>query len=103
MAVFHELLSLGLFHAEEQVMTYWQARRPELCTLYFGDYFSVASNYHGPTEDYNTIKWAYIEEAWKQQHFDQASQAARAVLGSVEKGILSLPEEEIVWLKSVSL
>ena len=55
LSIFHELLAYGLYHANEQVMTYFYDRFPEKCNIYSGDYYSVASNYIAITEDYDCI------------------------------------------------
>ena len=47
MSIFYELLSKGKGHAEEQVMTYFYDRYPQHCTIYYGDYYSILSNYMG--------------------------------------------------------
>jgi hypothetical protein len=58
-----EQISLGVGHADEQVFTYLYDKHPEWFTLYFGDYFSCATNYHSNVEDHDAINTHFIENA----------------------------------------
>lgn len=99
MSVFHELLLCRLCHAEEQVMAYFYGRYPELCTLYYGDYYSIVTNYHGVREDYSSVRNYFIQEALNKGRADLAGAAAKSVLQSVEKGLLALDAGECAWLR----
>jgi len=82
-------------------MAYFYHRYPELCTLYYGDYYSILSNYHVVRDDYASIKRYFIMESLVKGRRDLASGAAKAVLSSVENGNISLPQNEIEFLKSL--
>lgn len=62
-SIFYEQLSHGVGHAEEQVLVYCYDRHPEWFSLYFGDYYSLATNYHRPREDTESIRRYFIEPA----------------------------------------
>ena len=98
MSIFHELLSIRLCHCDEQVFTYFYHRYPELCTLYYGDYASILTNYHVVREDYYCIKRHFINEAVNKGRRDLAIKCAKDILGSAEAGTIGLPPEEKLWL-----
>jgi len=60
-ALFHETLFKGVGHAEEQIMTYFCHRHPDLCNYYYGDYYSILTNYHRPVEDWGSIQCYFID------------------------------------------
>lgn len=101
MSIFHELLSNKLCHHEEQVMAYFYHRYPSLCTIYYGDYYSILSNYHIVHDDYQSIKRYFIGETLAKGRRDLAITAIQAVLKSVENNLIYLPKEEVVLLKSI--
>ena len=101
MSIFHEMLAIKLCHHEEQIMAYFYHRYPELCTLYYGDYYSILSNYHVARDDYASIKRYFISEAVAKGRRDLAVEAAKAVLSSVTNNTISLPHSEIEFLKSL--
>jgi len=100
LSIFHEMLALKLGHHEEQVMAYFYHRYPQLCTLYYGDYYSILTNYHSIRDDYSSIKRYFISEALAKGRQDLATEAAKAVLSSVVNGTIQLNESEIEWLRS---
>ena len=79
-SIFHEMLLNGVGHSEEGAMVYFFHRYPELCTIYCGDYYSCATNYHEPREDYNTVRWFFIEQCLHKGRVDLAKEAARTLL-----------------------
>jgi len=97
MSIFYELLSKGKGHVDEQVMTYYYDRYPEHCTLCYGDYYSIVSNYAGVKEDYPSIKRFFIQEALNKGRKDLAAACARKVLASP----IELPEDERRFLQSL--
>jgi hypothetical protein len=101
MAIFHEMLVHKNCHHEEQIMAYFYHRYPELCTIYYGDYYSVASNYHGVREDFPGIWHHFIQEALRKNRHDLAKECARAVLDSVEKGRISLCYNDVALLQGI--
>lgn len=78
-SIFHETLLRGLGHAEEQILTYFDNRYPELCDHYYGDYYSVLTNYHEPIEDIQSIKYFYIDNAYKCGRNDLAMKCEKAI------------------------
>ena len=98
MSIFYEILSHKMGHADEQVLTYFYQKYPELCTIYNGDYYSILQNYHYVREDYNCIKYNFILEAMRKGRSDIAHTAALKVLDSVKVGAITLCEEEMKWL-----
>jgi FkbM family methyltransferase len=81
MSIFHELVLHGLGHHEEQIMAYFYHRYPELCTIYYGDYYSIVTNYHGAKEDIPSIRHFFINEAKAKGRSDLAAAALRSLDG----------------------
>lgn len=98
MGIFHEIISYKMGHADEQVLTYFHQRYPHLCTIYYGDYYSILQNYHYVRDDYNCIKYNFIVESIHKGRRDIASTAISKVLESVRIGALLLDQHEIDWL-----
>jgi general stress protein CsbA len=59
-SIFYEQLARGIGHTEETIMTYCYERKPELFNLYYGDYYSLVTNYTGVREDFPSIKKYFI-------------------------------------------
>ena len=101
MSIFQEMLTKGIGHGEEQVLTFFYDRFPELCTIYYGDYYSILTNYHAPIQDYPSIRHFFINESSNKGRRDLARTCAQEVLKAVEAGQLSLDQGEIASLRSV--
>ena len=101
MSIFYEQLSLGIGHAEEQILMYVYDRYPEMFTLVYGDYYSLISNYHYVVRDYPCIRHHFINNALRAGKRELASDAAKNVIESNAKGLISLPEDELSFLKSI--
>lgn len=101
MSIFHEILFNKMGHADEQVLTYFHNKHPELCTIYYGDYYSILTNYHFVREDYHSVKYHFIQEAINKGQKDIAKVAASKVLNSIHAGVLTLDENECTWLLSI--
>jgi hypothetical protein len=80
MNVFHEQLFEGYGHADEQVMTYCYDKHPEIFNLYYGDYYSIFTNYHKPNEDQHAIYQYFIRHALECGRNDLAIDAANSIL-----------------------
>lgn len=93
-SIFHEKLLNGVCHSDEQIMTYVYHRYPELCTIYYGDYYSVAENYHEPRNDYHAIRWFFIDKCMQKGRLDLAKVAAEAVLYSAAQNWMTLTNEQ---------
>jgi hypothetical protein len=100
MSIFYEQMNKGVGHADEQIFTYCYNRRPDLFTLYYGDYYSLICNYHTVKKDWYTIKECFIKRTVGSCRRDLAVTAARKVLESVEKGDLRLSADDIQFLNS---
>lgn len=68
-------ISQGVGHADEQVLTYLYDAHPEWFTLYFGDYYSCATNYHSTVDDLGTVQYCFIENARRAGRHDLADLA----------------------------
>jgi hypothetical protein len=101
MSIFYEMLTSRLYHSDEHVLTYFHHRYPELCSIYYGDYYSIATNYLGFCEDYPSVKCFFIQEALIKNRRDLAHDCAQDILDSITRGRLALPAEEIEWLASL--
>jgi len=62
-AVLYEQITEGFGHAEEQILVYCYDRHPEWFSLYAGDYYSLATNYHRAVEDLECIQHNFIQPA----------------------------------------
>ena len=100
-SIFHEMLANGVGHSEEGALTYFVHRYSELCTIYAGDYYSIATNYHEPREDYNTIRWYFINMCIQKGRLDLAKRAAEEVLRSVANNTLQIPSDQKAELEDI--
>jgi len=71
-SIFNEMLVNGVGHTDETVMVYCYDRHPELFNIYYGDYYSIFTNYHKPIEDHYSIKNYFIEECVRKGRSDLA-------------------------------
>jgi hypothetical protein len=100
MSIFYEMLSRGVGHADEQIFSYCYERRPELFTLYYGDYFSLVSNYHLIKKDWYTIKECFIRKAITSGRRDLAKQAVLKVVESIEANALTISGDDVEFLSN---
>jgi hypothetical protein len=101
MSIYYEMLSHKIGHGDEQVMTHFYNRYPESCTIYYGDYYSILSNYHAIREDYNTVKEFFIHKALAKGKKDLATAAANAALMSFKNNTLKISPAEVNYLKTI--
>jgi len=101
MSIFYQMIHDGAFHAEEQIFTYFYDKYPTLCTLYYGDYYSLVTNYTGVREDFPSIKKFFIIETINKGRKDLAKTCALNVLQSLEQKMIKLSNADIIFLKSV--
>jgi hypothetical protein len=99
MSIFYEQLLKGMGHAEEQIITYCYDRHPELFTLIYGDYYSQLTNYHNPVRDYPAIKQHFIKNAIAANRIDLAKDAIKALLKSVDSGLINIDPTEVAFLR----
>lgn len=62
-AILYEQIAEGVGHAEEQVLVYCHDRHPEWFSPFFGDYYSLATNYHRTLEDLECVRANIVEPA----------------------------------------
>ena len=79
MSIFHETLFHGVGHSEEGILTYFCHRFPTLCNFYYGDYYSILTNYHSPIEDIESIKRFFIQECRRKNRPDLAFECETAL------------------------
>ena len=100
LSIFYEMLSNGVGHNEEAVLIYLFNRFPEMFHLYYGDYYSTASNYHYVVRDYHAIKNFFITNALTCGRRDLVRTCVSNIVESVRLGLLSLPESELRYLST---
>lgn len=101
LAIFYEMLSRGVGHNEEAVLIYLYDRFPEMFHLYYGDYYSTASNYHYVCRDYPAIKAFFLRNTIHCGRLDLARACVSNILESVSGGYLNLPNEELAFLATI--
>jgi hypothetical protein len=101
LSIFYEMLSKGIGHTDEVVLTYLYSRFPDMFHLYYGDYYSTVSNYTDVVMNYSEIKRFFIGPTLASGRHDLAKTCATAILQSVSKGVLSLPQGEITYLQGL--
>lgn len=101
MMIIYEQLANGVCHADEQVVVYIYDRWPELFTLFYGDYYSLASNYHKVNRDYYAIRWHFIQNAINNGKLELAKSAAKAVLETYDTNSNELSDDCITLLKTL--
>jgi len=102
LSVFYELLFKEAGHTDEQVMTICYYRWPELFNLCYGDYYSVISNYHDVINDWHTTHYHVIDTALRDNNRNEAKKAARAIEHSVTNGRLSIADDDLSFIKSLT-
>ena len=83
-SIFNEHLFNNVGHTEETVMTYCYDKYPEIFNIYYGDYYSVFTNYHRPIEDENSIKQFFINEAINKGRPDLANDAIQKMMSNLD-------------------
>jgi hypothetical protein len=101
LSIFNEMLSKGVGHNEEAVLAYLYTRFPDMFHLYYGDYYSTASNYNYVVRDFHPIRWYFIENAIRNGRRDLAKTCAENVLASIERGLFELPDNDVQFLRSL--
>lgn len=81
-SIFYEQLFRGLGHSEETAMAFCYDRYPELFNIYYGDYFSIFSNYLEPVEDIDSILEYFVWYSLNCGCVDLAKDAAVKILNA---------------------
>ena len=100
-SIFYEMIAKGVGHTDEQIMTYCYDRYPHLFTLYYGDYYSILTNYFASHQDLNTIHWCFIERARAVGRNDLAADAAQSILRAATEGLV-LSEDQVCMYKHIA-
>jgi len=82
MSVFHEQLFNNYYHSDEQVLTYCYDKNPEIFNLYYGDYYSLFTNYHKSNNYQQSIYKCFIKNALQHNRPDLAINAAKSILSA---------------------
>jgi len=101
MNIFYDLLNKKIGHTEEQILTLFHDKYPDLCTIYYGDYYSILINYHEIIDDVESIIYFYIKEAIKKNRYDLALICAKSIMDSFYKNNITLEDSNILFLKNI--
>ena len=100
-SIFNEMVFHSVGHNDEQAMTYFYDRYPNRCTIYYGDYYSVLSNYHEPIDDYMTIRRFFIDQTILKGRKDLAIECANKILETVKNNKLWIDDNERKYLENL--
>jgi hypothetical protein len=78
-SVAHDHIARGLGHSDEQCVTYVYDQHPEWFSLYFGDYYSLITNYHKTVEDKESVRHFFIANAERDSRPDLADLARKSL------------------------
>ena len=101
LSIFHESLCSGVGIAEELIFTYFYDKYPELCNIYYGDYYSVLENYHEPISDFICINLFFINEAIKKGRRDLAEICANKIIKSVKNNNININPDDLLSLENI--
>lgn len=79
-SMMYEQVRVGVGHTEEQAIIYVHAQHPEWFSLYFGDYYSVATNYHKTVEDLDCVRYNFIQNAEMSGNYALAEEARNSIV-----------------------
>lgn len=100
-SIFHETLYNEVGHGEEQALAYYYDRYPDTCNIYYGDYYSLLTNYHAIKEDFGSIRRYFIEQALKKGRPDLAKECVQRVLQSVNQGKIQIGKDDLQFVEGV--
>ena len=100
-SIFNEMLFSGYGHTDETVMVYSYTRHPELYTIYYGNYYSIFTNYHIVTEDYYSIKKFFIVSSLNKNRRDLAKECSAQIINSYQQKLIELNQYEINFLTNI--
>ena len=101
LSLFYEALHNGVGHAEEQIFTYFYDKYPELCNIYFGDYYSVLSNYHEPLNDLICIKLFYIDKTIQKNRKDLTDICIKKIVETIKKHNINIYTNDLLFLQDI--
>jgi GR25 family glycosyltransferase involved in LPS biosynthesis len=104
LSIFHDSLYNGAGISEELIFTYFFDKYPEICNIYYGDYYSVLENYHEPITDFLCIKLFFIDEAIKKGRKDLAVICAQKIITSVKKNKnnnINIGHNDLLYIESL--
>jgi hypothetical protein len=100
-SIFHEILFNGVGHCDEQVLTYFYNKFPELCNIYYGDYYSILENYHEPIKDHYCIINNFIKQAISNNKNDLAQICAKKLITTIKKYNLPINKNDLLYLEKI--
>jgi hypothetical protein len=100
-SIFNEMLLNGYGHTDETVMVYSYTRNPELYNIYYGDYYSIFTNYHNVIDDYKSIKNFFIYSCLNKNKRDLAKECSKKILHSYQQKLIELNNDEINFLTNI--
>ena len=101
-SIFHETLANEVGHSDEQIFAYYYDRYPNTCNIYYGDYYSILTNYYNVVDDFDSICFYFIEQALEKKRPDLAKECAQQLLQSVNDGKLHIDNHQIQFLRNLS-
>lgn len=99
-AQFMTYLEAGYGHADEQLFCPVYYAKPELFEVYYADYQQMVTNYRYVYENTGITQRLVIPKSAAAGDMAVCSQACKFLLASVEKGVLTLPANEIETLRA---
>lgn len=100
-SIFNEMLYVGYGHTDETVMVYCYDRYPEIFDIYYGDYYSIFTNYHNVIDDYKSIKNFFIYSCLNKNKRDLAKECSKKILHSYQQKLIELNNDEINFLTNI--
>lgn len=83
MSILYEQITQCVGHTDEQVLVYVYNQHPEWFSLYYGDYYSVLTNYHRTIEDMESVRRFFIQNAQRDNQHHLVEDALESIrLGS---------------------
>jgi len=101
MGVFYDLLFKEIGHTDEQVMLLAYYRSPQMFNLYYGDYYSVISNYHYIVRDWHSVIYFIIKRAYNDGNLTFTDSTTQELINSVNEGHLNLNDNDLTLIKSL--
>lgn len=99
-SIFYEMISRGVGHSDEQILTYLYDRFPDMFMLYYGDYYSVISNYKYIIRDYNAIRSYFIKNAINANRKDLIKELLKVLTESYNSGYGDIDKSDLLFLNN---
>lgn len=79
MSILYEQVTQGVGHTDEQIIVYISNQHPEWFSIYYGDYYSVLTNYHKTVEDIESVKHFFIQNAQRDNQYALVEDAYKSL------------------------